>query len=93
MPELIRTSTHPKYKNLVDKMLDLQGERDGIVLSVGLRSGGRIVVGIKKDFKSLDEFGKYLRSNGLPSNEMGKNGQDNYQVRQDEVTIEFYERS
>ena len=89
---MIRPSTNPTYKDLLDRLLDLQGQRGNSVLSVQSGTGGMIYVGIREQFKTPVEFRNYLMKNGLPFQSVGQNKWGNYIMKKDEVTAEFYVR-
>ena len=89
MTAMIRRSTHPEFKDLVDRLLDLQGV-DGIVLSVQPNTKGQILVGIHGQFGSLEEFRKYLQRNNLPFESLEYDNQK-YIMRKGPIMAEFYE--
>ena len=90
MTELIHIRNNTTFRDLTNRLMDIQGEVEGRVLSVQPQIGGTIFVGIKGYFEHQDEFEKYLRNNGLPFESVGKNEWSNYFMIKDKVTAEFY---
>lgn len=88
MADFIRVSTHPEFKALVDRLLDLHG--DGIVLSLQTATNGQILVGTKGQFGSLDEFREYLQKSGLEFDTVEVQGW-NYLMKKGVLTAEFYQ--
>lgn len=87
--DMIRVSTHPEYKALVDRLLDLQGA-DGIVLSVQPNTKGKVIVGRDGQFKDIEEFRKYLQKSGLQFDAVEAQGRS-YLMKMGILTAEFYQ--
>lgn len=88
MADMIRTSTHPEFKALVDRLVGLRGD-DGIVLSVQINPRGLISVGMRGQFGSLGKFREYLQRNNLPFKSLEYDNKK-YIMRNGPIMAEFY---